>query len=96
MHWSPSSGRSAPSTGATTFPAPSHVFVWQSPGVCAAVGVPAAALATPQTPLVHVRAAHSVSTPGQSAATRHCTQLPVPSQKVPPPWSHAAPAAAAG
>src|SRR5262249_9574883 len=90
VHTLPSSaGASELSIALTVLPAPSHTFTWQSPGDCPLTGVPAAVYATPQAPAVQVRTEHSVSTPGQSLAARHDTQLPAPSHRLPPDWLHA-------
>jgi hypothetical protein len=77
-------------------PAPLHWFSLQSPEVCAEVTVPAAVLAKPQAPRVHVRAWHSVSTPGHVEAVRHCTQTPAPLHKVPPFCAQTEPALVGG
>src|SRR5262249_8733510 len=62
----PSPTRTADTT-TVQVPWPSHAEA--SPSVHA---VPAGASLTPQTPAEHVRAAHSVSVPGQSVGSWHC------------------------
>ena len=58
-----------------TVPSVAHCRLWQSPTVCCASTVPAAASDIPQTPAVHERCTHSVSVPGQSEARLHSPQV---------------------
>ena len=78
VHWLPSFGRSLLSAAVAIPPEPSHTLDWQSPGVCAAIGVPAATLLKPQVLFVQLRTRHSVSWPGQLLAITHCTHRLAP------------------
>jgi hypothetical protein len=49
------------STTFVTLPMPSHTFLWQVPGVCMEVGVPAMVNVAPHTPAMHARFLQSVS-----------------------------------
>jgi hypothetical protein len=52
-------------------------------------GVPGAAFTVPHALLVHALVLHVVICVGQSLATRHATQVPLPSQTLPPLSLHA-------
>src|SRR6185503_13818883 len=67
-------------------PAPSQTMIWQSLGVCFAIGmgVSTMTLANPQVPLVHTVAVQSMLLCGQSAGVLHSTHCPAESQSVPP------------
>jgi hypothetical protein len=54
-HWLPLAGVSVLSTVLTMFPAPSHWFWRQSPGVWTDVGKPARAFSRPHAPATHIR-----------------------------------------
>ncbi len=86
VHWLPSSaGRSESSAALMMFPAPSHWFTRQSPGVWLEVCVPDAVKLNPQAPAVQVRWRQSVSIPGHWEAVvhvaRHCPALQTPLQQ---------------
>jgi hypothetical protein len=74
-----------PAHGSTQLPSPS-----QNPVALHAVFD--GAFVKPHVPERHVRVRQIVSVPGQSAAATHWTQLPAPSQTVPPFELHAVPA----
>ncbi len=84
-HWLVLTGMSLLSTAFTMWPAPSHWFWWQSPGVCAVVCLPAGANEKPHMPVVQVRVWHSVSVPGQSPAATQPTHIPPALQRRPFP-----------
>jgi hypothetical protein len=88
VHWLPSTGTSVLSMLLTMFPAPSQAFVWQSPGVCEPVTVPADVNVNPHVADTQLRCLHSVSTPGHCEALLHWTHDPNPLHTVPPFWLH--------
>src|SRR5580704_13239711 len=64
----PSSRTLVSSSTTFTFPAPSQISLWQSPGTWWWVGVPSAASFGAQKPPTQARVLHTVSSPGQSKA----------------------------
>src|SRR5262245_5104388 len=85
-HWLPLGGQSFADKHWTHIPVPSQTV--PPPWLHA---VPAPAFTVPHVPLVHTAVLQADPDGGQFAAVTHCTQVPLPSQTVPPPWLHEVP-----
>ncbi len=80
----PSLGTSVSSTALVTPPLPSQTSAWQSPGVCVAVGFPAATIAVPHLLSVQTAVMQSLPVAGQSMSLVHSPAIPpVPMPPVP-------------
>jgi hypothetical protein len=90
-HWLFVTGQSAAVMHATQVPVPLQIMppFWLH-------GVVACTNEMPQLFAVHMLVAHWLLVTGQSAAITHATQVPVPSQIMPPFWLHAVPDTFAG